>query len=160
MTASLADAHGSPRARALAAGFLAAAEALAAVIEGVAAERWDRVRKPGEWSPGKDAEHAADAAAMHLARMQTALGIAHAEPPRIERAQLTTPRSRAEIAGALRATANAGAKLIEGLSDAQLDLPADSARRPPRTVADVIARPLTRHLAAHQAEIEMKLRAR
>jgi phenylpyruvate tautomerase PptA (4-oxalocrotonate tautomerase family) len=150
----------SRRAKVLADQLRAAAAGLIAVIERIEPERWDRVRKPGEWSPGKDAEHAADAAAMHLWHVYLSLGMHEPDPPVIERARLTAVRSQAEVVTALRSTAEHGARLIEGLTDVQLELAAKPTRRPSRAVADIVARPLIRHLGTHREEIEMKLRAR
>jgi hypothetical protein len=150
----------SLRARVLADQLRAAAAGLIGVIERIEPERWDRVGKPGEWSPGKDAEHAADAAAMHLWHVYLSLGMREPDPPVIERARLTAVRSQAEVVDALRRTAEHGALLIDGLTDAQLELAAKRTRRPSRTVADIAARPLIKHLGTHREEIEMKLRAR
>lgn len=130
------------------------------MVEQIPAERWSRVRKPGEWSPGKDAEHAADAAMMHLSHVARSLGVQWPEPPSLDRAQLTTGRSKAEILVQLRTCAEDGARLIESLSDAQLALAAWPPRKPPRTVGDIVARPLIRHFGTHREEIELKLRAR
>jgi DinB superfamily len=147
------------RAQVLAAELRATADALIAVVAAIEPEHWSHVRKPGEWSPGKDAEHAADAAAMHLWHVCLALGEPQPDPPVIERARLTAVRSQAHVVALLRTCAETGARLIEGLTDAQLELPAKPPRRPPRTVADIVARPLIRHLATHREEIELKLRA-
>jgi hypothetical protein len=138
----------------------AAAAGLIAAIERIEPERWDRVRKPGEWSPGKEADHAADAAAMHLWHVCLSLGMHEPDPPVIERARPTAVRSQAEVVAVLRSTAEHGASLVEALTDAQLDLAAKPTRRPSRTVADIVERPLIRHLGTHRQEIEMKLRAR
>jgi glycine/D-amino acid oxidase-like deaminating enzyme len=149
----------SPRARTLAAELRQTAGALIAVVEGIEPAFWSAVRKPGEWSPGKDAEHAADAAAMHFGHVCLALGVAHPDPPVIERKRLTAVRSQADIVEQLRSFADHAAGVVECLTDAQLDLPAQPPRHPPRTVADIVARPLIRHLGAHREEIELKLRA-
>jgi hypothetical protein len=111
------------------------------------------------WSPGKDAEHAAEAAVMHLCYVARSVGLRRPDPPVLERAGLTSVRSQAEVVALMRAITEDGARLIEGLTEAQLELPAKPARRPPRTVADIIARPLIGHLGTHQAEIERKQRA-
>jgi len=149
----------SPRARALAGELRATSGALIAVVAAIDPDHWSLVRKPGEWSPGKDAEHAVDAATMHLWHVCLALGMPQADPPVIERARLTARRSQAELAASLRDCAETGAQLIENLTDAQLELPARPLRRPPRTVADIIERPLIRHLVTHREAIELKLRA-
>jgi DinB family protein len=146
----------SPRAAALAAELRAAAAALIALVERIEPERWSEVRAPGTWSPGKDAEHVADAMAMHMWHVCHALGKRQSRPPAIERARLTAVRSQAEVASLLRTCAASGAELIEQLTDAQLDLVA----RPPKTVAEIIARPLIGHIGIHQHEIELKLRSR
>ncbi len=150
----------SRRAMVLADQLRTAAEELIAVIERIEPEQWDRLRKPAEWSPGKDAEHAADAAAMHLWHVCLSLGMREPDPPVIERARLTAVRSQAQVVSVLRCTVEHGARLIEGLNDARLKLTAKPIRRPSRTVADIIARPLIKHLGTHREEIELKLRAR
>jgi hypothetical protein len=146
----------SCRARSLAAELRAAAGALITVIAAIELEQRSRVRKPGDWSPGKPA---ADAAARHLWHVCFALGVPRPDPPLIERARLTAVRTQAELAASVRACTETGARLIEELTDAQLELPAKPPRRPPRTVAEVVARPLIRHLATHRKQIELKLRA-
>jgi hypothetical protein len=159
LAGSAGAATASPRARVLADQLRASTAALIGVIERIPPERWHHVRKPGEWSPGKDAEHAADAAALHLWHVRWSLNVDGPGPPVIDRARLQAVRSQAEIARVLLDCAERGARLIEGLTDAQLDLPAQPPRRPMRTVADIIARPLIRHLGTHEEQIELKLRA-
>jgi hypothetical protein len=154
----MTDGEVSPRALALAAEFRATSAALIALVEGIEPAGWSHVRKAGEWSPGKDAEHVADGAAMHLWRIRHSLGIRQpGEQPVIERARLTSVRPQAEVVALLRARVEDGARLIEGLTDAQLDLPARPPRQPPRTVADMVARPLTGHFETHRLEIQSKL---
>ena len=138
----------------------ATAAALIAVVERMQPEWWTQLRKPGEWSPGKDAEHVADAAAMHLWHVCRALGMHQPGPPVVERARLTPVRSQAEVVVLLHTRAEDGARLIERLTDAQLDLAAKPARRSPKTVAELVARPLISHFATHRHAIELKLRAR
>jgi hypothetical protein len=152
------SASGGARAQALAADLRAAAAELIAVVAGVEPEQWTHVRMPGEWSPGKDAEHAVDAAALHFWQVCVALDVPQPDPPAIERAQLTALRSQAEIVAALRAFGERASQLVDGLTDAQLQLPAWPPRHPPRTVADIIARPLIRHLGTHREAIELKQR--
>jgi DinB superfamily len=145
----------SARARALASKLRAAAAGLIATIESINPQAWDQFRKPGEWSPGKDAEHVTDANALHFWRVCSALGLDHPEPPEIERAQLTASRSQAEIVATLRSRIEHCAGVIGGLTDAQLDVVDTTSR----SVADVIERPLIRHLETHREQIEKKLRA-
>jgi DinB superfamily len=153
--ASAPAGRSSPRALALASKLRAAAAGLIATIEIIDPQAWDRLRKPGEWSPGKDAEHVTDATALHSWRVCSTLGLGHPEPPEIERAQLTASRSQAEILATLRTRIERSAAVIEDLTDAQLDV----VDRTSRSVADVIERPLIRHLETHREEIEKKLRA-
>jgi hypothetical protein len=143
------------RAVALAAKLRACVMGLIGTIESIRAGEWDRVRKPGEWSPGKDAEHATDAAAMHFWRLCDALELDCPDPPAIERTQLTASRSQVEILGTLRRRIDHSAGVIEDLTDAQLDV----VDRTSRSVADIIERPLIRHLETHRDDIEKKLRA-
>jgi hypothetical protein len=150
----------SPRARALAEELRAAVTELIAVVERIEPDRWSYVRKPDEWSPGKDAEHVADAAALHLWHVRRSLGLRQAGGrPAIERARLTALRSQGEIVALLGSFAECAASLIEGLTDAQLELFARPPRTPPRTVADIVARPLIGHVETHRRAIEAKLRA-
>jgi len=148
----------SPRAQTLANQLRAAAAALIAVVEHIEPERWSEVRTTGVWSPGKDAEHVADAVAMHLWHVSRSLGVRQPPAPVIERARPTALRSQAEVVALLRTRAADAARLIEGLTDGELDLPARPPRRPPRTVAEIIARPLIAHFATHRRDIELKLR--
>jgi uncharacterized damage-inducible protein DinB len=155
---SLAAEQPSPRARALAEELRAAASALIAVVERIEPDRWSQVHKPGEWSPGKDAEHVADAAALHLWHVRRSLGRRQSgRPPVIERARPTAARTQKEVVALLRACADEAARLIEGLTNAQLELAARPPRKPPRTVADIVARPLISHVGTHQRSIEAKL---
>ena len=144
-----------PRAVALASQLRATAAGLIDTIECIQPEVWDRVRKPGEWSPGKDAEHVTDAVALHLWHVCDALGLAHPDPPQIERARLTALRSQVEILATLRSRVAHAAALIEDLTDAQLE----ALDRNSRPIANIIQRPLIRHLGKHHEEIEKKLRA-
>lgn len=151
----MTEGRSSPRALALAAKLRAVAAELVATIERIDPQAWDQLRKPGEWSPGKDAEHVTDAAALHFWRVCSTLGLLHPEPPDMERARLTASRSQAEIVATLRARMEHAAGVIEGLTDAQLD----TVDRTSRSLADVIERPLIRHLETHRDEIGKKLRA-
>jgi hypothetical protein len=145
----------SPRARALAAKLRTVATGLVATIESIDSEAWDSLRKPGEWSPGKDAEHVTDAAALHFWRVTSTLGLVGSDPPTIERAQLTAARSQAEILALLKSRVDQAAAAIEKLADVQLD----AVDRTSRSMAEIIERPLIRHLDTHRGEIEKKLRA-
>jgi len=142
--------------RELAATLRDVAARLMATIEGIDPEAWDRLRKPGEWSPGKDAEHVTDALTLHFARVCGALGLVHPEAPTIERAQLTASRTRDDILAALRVRSEQAATVIEAQTDVQLRI----VDRTSRSVGEIIERPLIRHLDHHREEIERKLRAR
>ena len=144
----------SARAVALAAKLRAAATRLIATIEQIERAEWDRIPTPGDWSPGKEAEHVTDATALHFWRVCTALGLAYPVPSRLERARLTTSRSKAETLATLRSRIEHSAVVIENLTDAQLD----GVDRTSRSVADVIERPLIKHLETHRAGIEKKTR--
>ena len=74
------------RARSLASKLRVAAAELITTIEGIDPAAWGHLRKAGEWSPGKDAEHVTDALALHFSRVCGALGLVHPRPPAIERA--------------------------------------------------------------------------
>ena len=151
---------GSARATALAARLREAAAALIAVVERVEPERWGHVPAPGVWSVGKDAEHAAEGAARHQWFVRLTIGErVSSSRPAVERKQLTTALSPREAADLLRQRTDEGARLVQGLSDEQLDLPA----RPPgaraRSLAETIDGALIGHLNHHRDEIEAKLRA-
>ena len=151
---------GSARAAALAARLREAAASLIAVVERIEPDRWGRVPKPGVWSVGKEAEHAAEGAALHqwIVRLTVGQRVASSRPP-VERKQLTTTLSPREAADLLRRRADDGARLVQGLTEAQLDLPKRPPGSKPRSLAEEIEGTLIGHLNHHRAEIEAKLRA-
>jgi hypothetical protein len=148
----------STRAAQLAADLDAAAEALISLLEQIPAERWARVPAPGVWSPGKDAEHVADGNVLHQWVVRLTIGQAKASArPRIEREQLTSTLSPAEVIELVRGTLGEAATLVHGLTDAQLDLVA----RPPKAGAPSLAQTvqglMIDHVDHHRREIEAKL---
>jgi hypothetical protein len=149
MSAAPAKAGGT-RGSALATQLRTTGAALIATIEHIDPELWDQLRKPGEWSPGKDAEHAADAAALHFSRVCSMLGVAHSPPPEIERIRLTSSRSQAEVVASLQSRIEQARLVIAGLTDAQLEF----VDRSSRSAAEIIQRPLIRHLETHRQAID------
>jgi uncharacterized damage-inducible protein DinB len=152
---------GSARATALADRLREAAASAIAVVEHIEPERWVRVPAPGVWSVGKDAEHAAEGAARHQWIVRLTIGErVSSSPPAVERKQLFSALSPRDAADLLRQRADAGVRLVEGLTDAQLDLP----KRPPGTrqqsLAETIEGALIGHLHHHRDEIEAKLAGR
>jgi uncharacterized damage-inducible protein DinB len=151
---------GSARAAALAARLRGAVASLIAVVEQIEPERWRRVPAPGVWSVGKDAEHAAEGAALHQWIVRLTIGErASSSRPAVEREQLTTALSPREAADLLRQRTDEGARLVQGLSDEQLDLPTRPPRAKARSLAETIEGALIGHLNHHRDEIEAKLRA-
>jgi hypothetical protein len=77
----------------------------------------------------------------------------------VERREMTTDLSPADVVAVLRQRMEVGASLILDLTDEQLDRPT----RPPRALGqllgETIERVLIGHYDTHRAEIEAKLRA-
>jgi hypothetical protein len=150
----------SARAAALAARLREAAASLIAVVERIEPEWWGRVPAPGAWSVGKDAEHAAEGAALHQWIVRLTVGErVPSSRPAVERKQLTSTLTPREAADLLRQRTDEGARLVRGLSDEQLDLPTRPRRAKAQSLADTIERALIGHLDHHRDEIEAKLRA-
>ena len=151
---------GSARAAPLAAWLREAGAALVAVVERIEPEPWARVPKPGVWSVGKEAEHAAEGVALHawVVRLSVGERVPSAHPA-VERKQLTSALSPREAAELIRRRIEEAARLVQGLSDTQLDLPKRPAGTRPRTLAEEIEGTLIGHLDHHRAAIEAKLRA-
>jgi hypothetical protein len=149
----------SSRAAALVERLREVAEALIGLVASIDAEQWTKLPGPGVWSPGKDAEHVADGAALHQWLIRVSLGQKAQARPKIERDELVPRRSQPDVADLLRARTDEGIALVGGLSDAQLDVPV----RPPRahlaTVEQLIEAMLIGHYEGHRREIEAKLRA-
>jgi hypothetical protein len=150
---------GSARAAELAARLREAGAAAIAVVERIEPAQWGHVPAPGAWSVGKEAEHIAEGAAYHQWIVRLSLGEkVSSKRPKLERAELTTRLTPAEMAALIRQRAEEGAALVGGLTDAQLALPTKPPRSPPMTVAAAIERILIGHVDGHRAEIEARLR--
>jgi DinB superfamily len=150
----------SPRAAALAALLRERAELLIAVIEPIDADRWMAVPTPGVWSIGKDAAHVAEATFMHRWIVHRSVG--HKVPsrrPGVERKEMTTDLSPADMVALLRRRTEEGASLILDLTHEQLDLPTRPPRARGQLLGETIERVLIGHYDTHRAEIEAKLRA-
>jgi hypothetical protein len=150
----------SPRAANLADRLEAASLALATLFERIDSDAWLAVPAPGVWSPGKDAEHVADGNVLHQWVVRLTIGQAKVSArPRIEREQLTSTRSPAEVIAFVRNTLGEAATLVRGLSDAELDL----TTKPPKAGAPSLERTvqglMIDHIDHHRREIEAKLAA-
>jgi DinB superfamily len=132
-----------------------ASDALVGLAERIPAQRWTEVATPGEWSPGKDAEHAADGNALHQWMVRSTLRQQAGRRPPIERARLTAQLSQPEVISLLKQRAEESRKLLEPLTDEQLGLPCRN-----RTLGQFIERVLIGHYWVHHAAIERKLRRR
>jgi uncharacterized damage-inducible protein DinB len=151
----------SPRATALADRLTEARDSLISVLERIDLEDWLRVPALGVWSASKDAEHVADGNVLHQWVVRLTIGQAKVSGrPSIERKQLTSSRSPAEVIEHLRATLDEAASLVRGLTEAQLDL----TTRPPKarapSLAETIQGLMIDHVDHHRREIEVKLVAR
>jgi uncharacterized damage-inducible protein DinB len=147
----------SPRAAALVEQLRDAADGLIALVAHIEPERWTYVPSAGVWSPGKDAEHVADAAAYHLWMVRLTLG--QKVPPRtpIERARMTAQLAQRDVVDLIRRRTDEIASLVGELTDQQLDL----RPRPPRarlhTLAELVERVLIGHYRVHTTDIAAKL---
>jgi uncharacterized damage-inducible protein DinB len=148
----------SPRAIALADRLTEARDALTSVLERIEPDDWLRIPAPGVWSTSKEAEHVADGNVLHQWVVRLTVGQAKVSGrPGIERTQLTSSRSPAEMVEHVRATLDEAASFIRGLTDAQLDL----TTRPPKarapSLATTIQGLMIDHVDHHRREIEAKL---
>src|SRR5918995_400161 len=122
----------SSRAEALASRLQEVASELVAVIERIDERAWWHTPGPSVWSISKDADHVADAAAYHQWIVRLTIGEkVSSRRPSMERSQMTSERSPAELAALIRERTDDGVRLVRGLTDEQLDLPT----RPPRVTS-------------------------
>jgi uncharacterized damage-inducible protein DinB len=147
----------APRAAALAAALHDAVEDLAALIATIPSDRWNAVPSAGVWSAGKEAAHVAEALHYHQWIVHLTIGDkVPARKPVLERLEMTTDLTQAEMIDLVRERAAEGIALVGGLSDLQLDL----TTRPPRaaspTLAQTIENVLIGHVRGHTAEITAK----
>jgi hypothetical protein len=148
----------SPRASALVEHLRAAANDLIAVIARIDSVTWAGVPSAGVWSPGKDAEHVADATAYHLWMVRLTLGHKVPARPVLERKLLTARRSQPEVVDLLRRQTEEIATLVQALGDQHLDRPPRPPRARLRTLAAFIESVLIGHYHTHRLDIESKLR--
>ena len=154
-------AGGSDRARALAAHVRQAAARLADLVATIGESPWHRVPAPGVWSIGREAEHVAEAADYHAWIVRLTIGDrVSSRRPVLERAQMTSTLAAGPAAALIRERAEASARLILSLTDAQLDLPTKPARSKGVILGDTIERVLIGHYDTHRAAIEAKLAGR
>ena len=142
----------SERAAYLVEQFSSASNALIQLAERIPVDRWLYVAAPGEWSPGKDAEHVADGNALHQWDARSALGQPVGKRPGIDRTRLTARLPQPDVIGLLRLRARESGSLVAALTDQQLALPCRT-----RTLDEFIERVLIRHYRTHQLAIERKL---
>lgn len=135
-------------------------EALIAVIKPIGMDLWVAVPAPGVWSIGKDAAHVAEATVMHQWIVHRSVG--HRVPsrrPDVERKEMTTDLSPADMVALLRRRTEEGAHLLLELTDEQLDMPTRPPRARGQLLGETIERVLIGHYDTHRSEIEAKLRA-
>ena len=148
----------STRAAKLAAHLDAVTAALISLLERVPPEHWGMVPAPGVWSPGKDAEHVADGNVLHQWVVRLTIGQAKTSArPRIEREQLTTTRSPAEVIDLVSLTLGEAATLVRGLTDPELDLTTKLPKAGAPSLEQTVGRLMIDHVEHHRREIEAKL---
>ena len=148
----------STRGRDLAARLDEASVALVGVLLTVGPDAWSSVPGPGVWSIGKDAEHVAEAAGYHQWIVRLTIGEkVGSRRPSLERAQLVSSRSQAEMIDLIRARTEDGKRLLLSLTDEQLDLPTRPPRARGQRLAQTIEGVLIGHYGGHRADIEAKL---
>ncbi|HLZ26749.1 MAG TPA: DinB family protein [Chloroflexota bacterium] len=139
----------------------AAGAALIHTVAQVDDADWGRVVEDGVWSPGKDAEHVTQGAAYHQWLVRTtALGDTSERTATTQRDIMVARLPKSEVLALLQQRTDQSARLVESLSDEQLDLPAPrfGPDGPPRTVAQMIEGQMIRHYYEHRENIEAKLR--
>jgi hypothetical protein len=129
-----------------------ASNALIALAERIPADAWGDDTVPGEWSPGKDAEHVADGNALHQWIVRSTLRQPAGRRPAVERARFTARLAQPDVIGLLMLRAQESRNLLEPLTDEQLALPCRT-----RTLGEFIASVLIDHYWTHKAAIERKL---
>ena len=154
-----ADRPPSTRAAALAARLGEASAAFVTVIESIPVDRWAHVPAPGVWSPGKEAEHVAEALGYHQWIVQRTVGArVSSRRPSLERKQMTSDLSPAGAADRVRAQTEVAVGFLRRLTDRQLDLAPKPTRAAIATLAGVIEEILISHVDSHRASIAEKLR--
>jgi hypothetical protein len=148
----------SLRALALVEQLREAAEGLITIVQQIEPERWTHVPEAGVWSPGKDAEHVADAATYHQWIVRATFGNKVPAQPGLERKLLTAQLSQREVVGLLRRRTEESVGLLQELTDEQLDLPPRPPRVRLRTLAEMIESVLIGHYRMHRDDIESQLR--
>ena len=148
----------SERAAALASRLNEAASRLIELVESVDAESWGRVPEPGVWSIGKEVEHVAEASGYHQWIVRLTIGEkVSSRRPVLERRELTSRHSPTEMIAMIRERTDEGARLIQSLSDEQLDLPTRPPRARGQRLAETIEQVLIAHHDGHRGDIERKL---
>lgn len=150
---------GRSSASALATRLREAASSLAALIEVVDDDAWERVPAPGVWSIGKEVEHVIEAADHHQRIVRLSIGErVSSRRPALERSRLTTELSPREAVALLRERTEAGLRLLRGLTDAQLTVLTRPRRAREQRLGETIESVLIGHFDGHRAAIAAKLR--
>lgn len=148
------------RADALAARLQRAATDLMSLILQIDEAQWRRTLEPAVWSVSKDAEHVADATVLHQWFVRLTIGEKVASRrPKVERTAMTSHRSPDELVALIRERTREGIRLIQGLTDEQLDLPTRPPRARNQRLAETIEAVLIDHYDGHRRDIEAKLAA-
>jgi predicted acetyltransferase/uncharacterized damage-inducible protein DinB len=135
-----------------------ARDSVTSLLEQIEGQDWLRVPGTGVWSPSKEAEHVADGNVLQQWVVRLTIGQAKASGrPGIERKQLTTSRSPAEVVEQVRRTLDEAATLIRGLTDEQLDLTTKPPKAGAPSLAQTIQHLMIDHVEHHRREIETKV---
>jgi uncharacterized damage-inducible protein DinB len=155
------DRMGATRAASLAANLQEAASTLIAVISTTEPKQWLRSPGPGIWAIGKDVEHVWEAAGYHQWIVRRTIGDrVPARQPVLERERMATELSLQEAIELVRSRTEEGVALLEGLTDAQLDLPTRPPRARSQRLAETIEKVLIGHYEVHRRDIEAQQQAR
>ena len=132
-------------------------DAMIELVASADAEAWNRSPAPGAWSPGKEADHVADALPLHLWFVRKSLGERAGSRPAIERATLTTDRSPAEVAERIRRERDTAVALVSQLTNEQLELPSNPPRGRHDRVAELLQSLVIGHLETHRRSLDEAL---
>lgn len=148
------------RSAALATRLGEAAETLIAVVEPIDDGAWRHTSDPTMWSISKDAEHICEATAYHQWIVRLTIGEkVPRRKPVLERKQMTSALSPAEMVALIRERTDTGIALLRGLTDEQLDLVTQPPRARNQRLAETIDQVLIDHVDGHRREIQAKLAA-
>ena len=132
-------------------------DAMIELVASADAEAWNHSPARGAWSPGKEADHVADALPLHLWFVRKSLGERAGSRPAIERATLTTDRSPAEVADRIRRERDTAVALVGQLTNEQLELPSNPPRGRHDRVAELLQSLVIGHLETHRRALDEAL---